>query len=104
MDKFLSCPRIKLSNSQTLNLDGVESKVLLSDFAQQLRRKNAAAPHLYFTLLYFALLNAAGISTTQILNQNPKSKKEAGFFSKFDPQKLQRLQTQKLSSSHVNSR
>ena len=39
LGKSLSCPRIKLSNSQTLVLDGVETGVFLSDFAQQLRRK-----------------------------------------------------------------
>ena len=33
VDKILSCPRIKLSNSQTLILDGVETGIFLSDFA-----------------------------------------------------------------------
>ena len=28
-DKILSCPRIKISNSQTFNLDGVETGVFL---------------------------------------------------------------------------
>ena len=59
VDKILSCPRIKLSNSQTLILDGVETGFFLSDFAQQLRRKNADIPDIYFTLL-----EAAGISPT----------------------------------------
>ena len=44
VDKILSCPRIKLSNSQTLIVDGVETGIFLSDFAQQLRRKNADVP------------------------------------------------------------
>ena len=39
-DKLLSCPQIKLSKSQTLILDGVETGVLLPNFAQQPRRKN----------------------------------------------------------------
>ena len=69
VDKILSCPRIKLSNSQTLIFDGVETEFFLSDFAQQLRRKNADLPHIYFTLL-----DAAGISPTLILNQNAKAK------------------------------
>ena len=43
-DKILSCPRIKLSNSQTLILDGVKTGIFLSDFVQQLRRKNADVP------------------------------------------------------------
>ena len=69
VDKILSCPRIKLSNSQTLILDGIETEIFLSDFAQQLRRKNADVPDIYFTLL-----DAAGISPTLILNQNAKAK------------------------------
>ena len=69
VDKTLSCPRIKLSNSQTLILDGVEIGNYLSDFAQQLSRKNAEVPDIYFTLL-----DVAGISPTLILNQNAKAK------------------------------
>ena len=68
VDKILFCPLIKPSNSQTLILDGVETGVLLSDFAQQLHRKNAEVPH-----TYFALLDAAGISPTLVLNQNAKT-------------------------------
>ena len=68
-DKILSCPRTKLSNSQSLILDGVETGVFLSDFVQQLRRKNEDVPDNYFTLL-----DAAGISPTRILNQNAKAK------------------------------
>ena len=69
VDKILSGPHIKLSNSQTLILDGVETGIFLSDFAQQLRRKNADVPDIYFTLL-----DAAGISPTLILNLNAKAK------------------------------
>ena len=84
----MSCPRIKLSNSQTLILDGVETGFFLSDFAQRLRRENADVPDIYFTLL-----DAAGISPTLILN--PKLKREeAGSVSKSERQKLQRLYTQ----------
>ena len=49
LDKLLSWRRIKLSNSQTLFLDGVETGFFLSDFAQQLRRKNADFLDIYFT-------------------------------------------------------
>ena len=69
VNKILSSPRIKLSNSQTLFLDGVETGSFLSDFAQQLRRKNADVPDIYFTLL-----DAADLSPTLILNQNAKAK------------------------------
>ena len=89
-DKILSCTRIKLSNSETLVLDGVETGILMLDFAQQLRRKNVDVPDVYFTLL-----DTAGISPTLILNQNAKAKEnEAGSLSKTERQKLQRLYTQ----------
>ena len=69
VDKILSSPRIKLSKSQNLILDGVETGIFLSDFAQQLRRKNADVPD-----IHFSLLDAADISPTLILNQNAKAK------------------------------
>ena len=74
VDKFLSCPRIKLSNSQTLVLDGVETGIFLSDFAQQLRRKNEDVPDIYFTLL-----DAAGIPPTLILSQNAEAKERGSW-------------------------
>ena len=74
VDNILSSPRIKLSNSQTLILDGVEFGIFLSDFAQQLRRKNADVPDSYFTLL-----DAAGIPPTVILNQNAKAKERGSW-------------------------
>ena len=90
VDKILSCPRIKLSNSQTLILDGVDTGIFLLDFAQQLRRKNADIPD-----IYFALLDAAGISPTLILNQNAKTKERGSWIPfKTERQKLQRLYTQ----------
>ena len=91
VDKFLSSPRIKLSNSETLILDGVGTGFFLSDFAQQLRRKSADVPDFYFTLL-----DAAGISPTLILNQIAKAREreEPGSLSESKRQKLQRLYTQ----------
>ena len=74
VDKTLSCPRIKLSNSQTLILGGEETGIFLSDFAQQLRRKNADLPD-----VYFILIDAAGISPTLILNQNAKAKERGSW-------------------------
>ena len=74
VDKILSCPCINLSNSQTLILDGVETGIFLSDFVQQLRRKNTDGPDIYFTLL-----DAAGISPTLILNQNAKAKERGSW-------------------------
>ena len=74
VDKLLSYPRIKLSNSQTLLLVGVENGTFLWDFARQLRRKNADVPDIYFTLL-----DAAGISQTLILNQNAETKERGSW-------------------------
>ena len=68
-DNILFYPPIKLSNSQTFILDGVKTGVLLSDFAQKLRCRNADIPDMYFTLL-----DAAGISPTLVMNQNAKPK------------------------------
>ena len=69
IDKFLSCSCIKLSNSQTIILDGVDTGVLISDFTLHLRRKNADVPDIYFTLL-----DAAGISPSLVFNQNAKAR------------------------------
>ena len=80
----MSCPRIKLSISQSLILDGVETGVSLSDFAQQLCRNNADV-----LVICSALFNAAGISSTLVLNQNATANETAGSFPKSERQKLQ---------------
>ena len=69
VDKILSCLRTRLPKLQTLVLSGVETRTALSYSAQQLRRKNADIPDIYFTLL-----DAAGIYPTRIPNQNAKAK------------------------------
>ena len=74
VDKILSCPGIKPLNSQTLILNGVETGISLLDFAQQLRRKNADIPDIYFTLL-----DAACMSRTLILNHNAKAKERGSW-------------------------
>ena len=68
-DKILSYSRIKLSNSQTIILDGVDTGVLISDFTLHLGRKNADVLDIYFTLL-----DAAGITPSLVFNQNAKAK------------------------------
>ena len=74
VDKILSYPRIRLLNSQTLNLDGVETGISLLDFAQQLCRKNPEVPDIYFTFI-----DSAGKSPTLILNQNAKAKERGSW-------------------------
>ena len=74
IDKTLSCSHVELSNSQTISLDGVDTRVLFSDFTLHLRRKNADVPDIYFTLL-----DAAGKSSTLILNQNATAKERGSW-------------------------
>ena len=69
IEKTLFCSRIKLSNSQTIILDGVDTGVFFSDFTLHLRRKNADVLDIYFTLL-----DAAGISPSLVVNQNARAK------------------------------
>ena len=69
IDEILYCSCIKLSNSQTIFLDGVDTGVLISDFTQHLRRENTDVPDIYFTLL-----DAAGISPSLVFNHNAKAK------------------------------
>ena len=54
LNKVLESPRIKLSNSNTMNPDGIGTGVLSMDFAQSLNRKNVPIPDIYFTLLHSA--------------------------------------------------
>ena len=74
---------MKLTNSQTLLSDAVETGAFFLDFAQQMRRKKADASDIYFTAL-----DAAGISPTLILNQNAKP--EPGTL-KQGPKKVRKL-------------
>ena len=74
IDKILSCSRIKLSNSQTVILDGVDTGVLISDCTLHLRRKNADVPGIYFTLL-----DTPGISPSLVFNQNAKAKERGSW-------------------------
>ena len=105
VDKILSCPGIKLLNSPIPVLDGVETGVLQSGFAQQLRLKNIDVPDIYSTWL-----DDADVFPTLVLNPKTKAKerdrerereregererKEAGTLPKYEHQKLQRLKTQ----------
>ena len=66
---ILPCSRIELSNLLTIILDGVDTRVVTSDFTLHLRRKTADVPDIYSTLL-----DAAGISPSLVFNQNVKAK------------------------------
>ena len=51
VSKILQTPSTKLSNSNTLILDGIDNGELLKDFAERLKRENVTIPDIYFTLL-----------------------------------------------------
>ena len=70
--KVLETPGIKLSNSNTLIRDGIETGVVLKDFAQSLKRKNVPIPDIYCTLF-----DAAGITFNIVISRHAK-KKERG--------------------------
>ena len=74
IDKILPCSRIKLSNSQTIILDGVDTGLLISDFTRHFHRKNVDVLD-----IYIALLDAAGISPSLVFNQNVKAKDRGGW-------------------------
>ena len=52
----------------------VKTGIFLLDFAEQLRRKNADVPDIYFTLI-----DAAGISLTLILNLIAKAEEKGSW-------------------------
>ena len=90
VNKSLESPRIKLSNSNTLILDGIVNGVLLKDFAQRLKSKTY--PYLIFTSLY--LTQPASLPTVLSIVMPSVTKEGPGSLSKTERQKLQRLYTQ----------
>ena len=74
IDKILSCTRIKLSNSQTIFLDGVDTGVLILDFTLHLHRKDVDV-----TDISFSLLDVAGISPSLVFNQNAEAKERGSW-------------------------
>ena len=74
VNKVLESPRIKLSNSSTLILDGIETGVLLNDFAQRLKRKNVHIPDIYFTLL-----DATSITPNLVVNSHAKGEERGAW-------------------------
>ena len=74
VNKILESSRIKLSNSNTLILDGIETGVLLKDFAPRLKRKNVPIPDIYFTSL-----DAADITPNLVVNSHAKGKERGAW-------------------------
>ena len=46
IDKIFSCSRIKLSISQTISFDGVDTGVFISEFTLHLLEKNVDVPNI----------------------------------------------------------
>ena len=74
VNKISESPRFKLSNSNTLILDGIETGVLFKDLAKRLRRKNLPMPDIYFTLL-----DAASITPNLVVNSHAKGKEKGAW-------------------------
>ena len=74
VNKVLESRLINLSNSNTLILDGIETGVLLKDFAQRFKRKNVPIPDIYFTLL-----DAASITPNLVVNSHAKGKEKGAW-------------------------
>ena len=74
VDKVLSSPRIKLLTSNFLFLDGRDTGVSLTDFAQTLKLKNPEIPDIYFTLL-----DAADFTPSLVLKNHTKEKERGSW-------------------------
>ena len=59
VDKVLSSPRKRLSPSNFLILDGRDTGVSLTDFAEKLKRKNAEVPDIFLLYLMLLILHPA---------------------------------------------
>ena len=95
VNRILESSRIKLSNSNTLILDGIETGVLFSRPKRQ-RPKRKTCPYPIFTLLY--LMQPESLPTL-LSTVMPRVKREGlGSLSKSERQKLQKLYTQKFAA------
>ena len=74
VNKLLVSPRIKLSESNILIPDGIETGVLLKDFAQRLKGKNVPVLDIYFTLL-----DAASITPDIVVTSHAKGKERGAW-------------------------
>ena len=74
VNKILEAHCIKLSNSNTLILDGIDTGVLLKVFAQRLKSKNVPIPDIYCTLN-----DAASITPNIVVNSHAKGKERGAW-------------------------
>ena len=65
VDQILSSPRVKLSLTDTILLDGRDAEVAFADFIYALKRKND---------IYYTILDATGINSQKAINKMPKER------------------------------
>ena len=69
LNKMLEFPRKKLSKSNTMLLDAIETGLLLREIGKHLKRKDVAIPKKYVTLL-----DAVSITPDVVINSHDKAK------------------------------
>ena len=74
INEILNSPRIKLSLSDSILLDGRDTNVAFVDFVYALKKKNVECPDIYHTIL-----DAIGINPHKILNKDAKSKERGSW-------------------------
>ena len=74
INEILNSPRIKLSLSDSILLDGRDTNVAFVDFVYALKKKNVECPDIYYTIL-----DTIGINPHKILNKDAKSKERGSW-------------------------
>mgnify|MGYP000102245044 FL=1 len=69
VNQILSSPRIKLSQSDTIILDGRETFVPVIDFLSSTRKREGVLPDIYITIL-----DAVQYNPSSVINKDAKSK------------------------------
>ena len=72
--KILQSAHIKLSNSDHLIFNGIETGLLLKNIAQRLKRKNVPKPDVHFTLI-----DAASITPDTVINSHANGKERGAW-------------------------
>ena len=74
INEILNSPRIKLSLSDSILLDGRDTNVAFVNFVYALKRKNVECPDIYYTIL-----DAIGLIPHKIINKDAKSKERGSW-------------------------
>ena len=74
INEILSSPRIKLSLSDSILLDGRYANVAFIDFVCTLKKKNVECPDICYTIL-----GAIGLNPHKIINKDAKSKERGSW-------------------------